>query len=52
MDESDRRLWVLNDEGLYNMWKASGLPMRRFLREQREEIDRFIKAALDRPPSH
>ena len=48
MDERERELWVLNDEGLYLWWKQSKRPLRKFLRENREELDRIIKGRLGR----
>jgi len=31
MNDNERELWVRNDEGLYAMWQASPLAMRKFL---------------------
>lgn len=48
-------MWVENDEGLYNLWRSSGLPMRQFLRdpEHREMVDRAIKNVMDgSKPAH
>ncbi len=39
MNDNDREDWVSNDEGLYDLWKASGLRMRRWVRENRKLID-------------
>lgn len=39
MNDNDRDTWVLNDEGLYDAWKRSRLPRRRFIRENRQLID-------------
>ena len=46
MNDSERELWVLNDEPLYNLHIASRLPMRRFIRENREMLDETIKGRL------
>ena len=43
MNDNERFLWVMNDEGLYAMWQASRLGMRRFIRLHRETIDNYIK---------
>ena len=46
MNDNERELWVMNDEGLYAMWQASKLAMRGFLRMHRVEIDSYIKQKL------
>ena len=46
MNDNERFLWVMNDEGLYAMWQASKLAMRGFLRMHRVEIDNYIKQKL------
>lgn len=51
MNDREREMWVLNDEGLYMRRQNTGLSMRRFLREYREEIDAVIKAALGKEGS-
>ena len=45
MNDAERELWVLNDEGLYLFWKHSGWPKRAFIREFREMIDEHIDHA-------
>jgi hypothetical protein len=42
INDEERRLWVENDEGLYNMMQESGLGMKRFIRENRKAIDKVI----------
>ena len=42
MNDNERELWVRNDEGLYAMWQASPLAMRKFIRTHRTEIDNYI----------
>lgn len=39
MNDDDRENLVNNDEGLYDMWKRSGLSMRKFVRKHRRTID-------------
>lgn len=52
-NDEERRLWVLNDEGLYNWQQESGKSVRQFIRENRQEIDELINNVLDgRKPSH
>jgi hypothetical protein len=50
LNDHERELWVANDEGLYLWHRRSRLSMRRFLRENRDEIDAAIHAQLNRPP--
>ncbi len=47
MNDNDRTEWVDNDEGLYNWWRMSGLPKRKFVRTNREELDRCINKVLN-----
>ena len=47
MNNTERELWVLNDEGLYLDFKRSRLSMRNFLKENRELIDQYIKKVLE-----
>jgi hypothetical protein len=42
MNNEERRQWILNDEGLYNWQRSSGLNMAKFIRENREQIDAAI----------
>ena len=39
MNDNDRAQWVDNDEGLYDLWKKSGLPQREWIRQNRDLID-------------
>ena len=41
MNDNERELWVRNDEGLYAMWQASRLGMRRFIRIHNNNIQRL-----------
>lgn len=53
MNNEERRLWINNDEGLYDWWKESGLSMTAFIKENREEIDKAIQPVVDgEKPSH
>jgi hypothetical protein len=51
-NDGEREVWVINDEGLYNWQRRSGLSMRNFIRENRDELDRIIDAYLSRPPGY
>ena len=39
MNNTEREQWVLNDQTLYNQFKASRLSMTKFIRVNRAEID-------------
>jgi hypothetical protein len=51
LNDAERRLWVLNDEGLYRWWQQSRIGMRRFLRENRNELDTCINRELNKEPA-
>ena len=54
MNDDDRRAWVDNDEGLYDMQRRSRLSMREFIRQNRALIDRVsgdVVAGVT-PPHH
>ena len=46
MNNTERELWVLNDEGLYLDYKRSRKSMRNYLKENREYLDEYIKKQL------
>jgi hypothetical protein len=46
-NDADRRQWVDNDEGLYSMWKRSGMGQYKFVRTHRKEIDAIIKNMVE-----
>lgn len=48
MNDHERELWVLNDEGLYRWWKSTRMPIRKFIRENRQELTDCINRALGR----
>lgn len=45
---ADLEQWVRNDEGLYNWWHSSRMPLRKFVRENREELTACINRVLGR----
>lgn len=47
INDEDRRLWVLNDEGLYNLMRDSRLGTREFIRQNRKLIDEVIVNVRD-----
>lgn len=48
LNDNERRLWVLNDEGLYHWWKSERKQLAKFIRDNRQELDRCINRALGR----
>lgn len=42
MNNKEREMWVMNDEGLYMDWKRSRLSITGYLKINRAEIDRYI----------
>lgn len=51
LNDREREQWIQNDEGLYNWWKSTRQAVSKFIKENREELDRLIMAALNAPPS-
>jgi hypothetical protein len=49
-NDRERELWVDNDEGLYNWWRHSRMSKTKFIRENREELDRLINEIVNKPP--
>jgi hypothetical protein len=45
MNDPERRMWILNNEGLYNWYISSKLPIFRFIKNNREEIDKIIEGS-------
>lgn len=48
MNDSERRLWVLNDQGLYSWWRNTRQGITTFIRENRKEITEAINRRLAR----
>lgn len=42
MNNQERELWIHNDEYLYKWWNDSNQSMSQFIKENREEIDKYI----------
>jgi hypothetical protein len=51
INDEERRLWVLNDEGLYRIWRLSRKPLKTFIRDNRAELTACIESYLNRPPA-
>lgn len=53
MNNRERELWIDNDEGLYTWWRRSKLSKRKFIKENRQEIDKVINNVLNgAKPAH
>lgn len=53
LNDTDRSQWIDNDEGLYDMWRASGLSKREFIRRNRPFLTEAITNVLDhKKPAH
>jgi len=53
INDNDREQWVMNDEGLYDLWRKSGRGVTRWVRENRELIDENIRFVVDgKKPAH
>ena len=48
MNDRERELWVMNDEGLYRWWKSTRKTLRSFIRENRQVITDSINRAMGR----
>lgn len=46
LNDSEREMWVMNDEGLYRWWKSERCSLRTFIRTNRTELDSCINRAL------
>ncbi len=49
LNDREREMWVMNDEGWYRRWQRFRGSMRSFLRENRTELDQYIRGTLARP---
>jgi len=47
LNDDDREQWVMNDEALYNAYRRSRGSVRKFVRANRQELDRRIDARLN-----
>ena len=53
MNNTERSQWIDNDEGIYNWWRSTRLPKRRFIELNRDEIDVAIRNVTEgRKPAH
>ena len=53
INDEERRQWVDNDEGLYDMWQASRIGLYRWVKENRAIIDEVIVNVRDgEKPAH
>lgn len=53
MSREERRLWILNDEGLYNLWQRSGKSLDDFIDGEAKVVDEVQKAVVSgKQPAH
>lgn len=53
LNDDERRVWVLNDEGLYRWWQSSRQSIRAFIRHNRADLDAAILPVIDgSKPAH
>ena len=45
-------LWVNNDERLYNWWKSSRQPQQKYIKDNREELTKYILSILNKKPQN
>ncbi|MBW2986863.1 hypothetical protein KY333_05835 [Candidatus Woesearchaeota archaeon] len=46
MNDEERKMWVMNDEGLYNWWKESHIGLNEFVKRNRETLTGIINKKL------
>jgi hypothetical protein len=52
-DSEELRLWVLNDEGLYDQWQASGQGLEEYIAAHADEIRQVAQNVTSgRKPAH
>jgi hypothetical protein len=42
INDIERRIWVLNDEKLFLLWRKDGRAIKKFIRDNRAIIDELI----------
>jgi len=53
MNNTERIQWIDNDEVLYSWWRSSRQSKSKFIKENREEIDRCISNVTEgNKPAH
>lgn len=50
LNDRERKMWVMNDEGLYHWWKDTRKCITTFIRENRNLLDECIIGALNEKP--
>ena len=45
MNNTERELWIMNNEVLYMAWQSTELPINKYMKKYRKNIDRYIKTA-------
>ena len=46
IDYREMRLWVENDESLYNWWRESRQPISTFIKENSTELRQIIRRVI------
>jgi len=49
-NNEERRMWVMNDAGMYEWWTRTRLPLIKFVQDNREQIDHLIDRELNKEP--
>lgn len=53
MTQKELEQWIDNDEGLYDWWKGSGMTKKKFIAENREQIEEVIRNVVEgKKPAH
>lgn len=47
MNNDERSQWIDNDETLYKWWKLEGGSKADFIKDNREELDKYISEKLN-----
>ena len=46
MNDEERKMWVMNDEALYNWWKESNQKLASFVKDNRQTLTSIINKKL------
>jgi hypothetical protein len=46
IDYREIRLWVMNDEGIFNWWKSTRQPISTFIKENNKELRAIIRKVI------
>lgn len=51
LNDKERKMWVINDEGLYMWWKSERVGITTFIKANRKQLDECILGVLNRKPN-